>query len=134
MKEKALVHNGNKIRTLLTVTAIFESGTGLVLIALPQLLITLLLGSFIDSVIISTVARMAGVAIFALAVACWFARNDEQGHAARGLVSAMFVYNTAICIVLVYSATGLVLSGVGLWPIVLVHAAMSTWCILCLLK
>jgi hypothetical protein len=134
MKEEAKARNGNKIKTLLTVTAIFESGTGLVLIALPQLLITLLFGSFTDTVITSTIARVAGVAIFALAIACWVARNDGQSYAARGLVSAMLLYNTAIAIVLVYSATGLSLSGIGLWPVVLLHTAMSAWCIMSLLK
>lgn len=134
MKEEAKARNGNKIKALLTVTAIFESGTGLALIAVPQLLITILFGSFIDTVITSTVARVAGVAIFSLAFACCFARHDGLSNAARGLVSAMLVYNCVIAIVLVYAAIGLALSGIGLWPVVLLHTAMSVWCIMSLFK
>jgi hypothetical protein len=122
------------IKNLLTVTALIELGTGLVMVTFPSLLIRLLLGSPINTPVEYTLARVAGVAILSLAVACWLARNDGQSSAARGLVSAMVLYNTAIVLVLVYAALGLALSCFGLWLVVLLHMAMAVWCILRLLK
>jgi hypothetical protein len=122
------------MKNLLTVTAIIESGTGLLMVVFPSILTMLLFGSSIDTTIASTIARVAGVAILALSVACWLARNDGQSPAAKGLVSAMVLYNTAIAIVLIYAALGLMLSGIGLWPVVMLHLAMSAWCIISLLN
>jgi len=79
-----------------------------------------------------TVARMAGVALLALGVACWFARNDGRSHAARGLVVTMTLYNAGIFTILVYGRTGLGLSGIGLWATVLIHAIMTVWCVMSL--
>jgi hypothetical protein len=121
-------------KNLLTVIAIIEFGTGLVLVTLPSLLTRLLFGLLLDTLVSFTVARVAGVAIVALSVACWLARNDGQSRAARGLLSAMVLYNIAIVIVLVYTALGLLLSGIGLWPVVLLHIAMSVWCIMILVS
>ena len=122
------------MRNLLSVTALIETGTGLVLVALPSLLTKLLLGSSLDIPVALTVARVAGVAISALGVACWLARHDGQSRAARGLVGAMVLYNAGILTVLVYAGIGLGLSSIGLWPTVVVHAAMTVWCVTSLLQ
>jgi hypothetical protein len=120
------------MKNLLTVTAVVEAGTGLVLMALPSQLATLLLGSSLDTPGALAVARMAGVALLALGVACWLARNDGRSLAARGLVVTMTLYNTGIFMILVYWRTGLGLSGIGLWPTVLIHAIMTVWCVVSL--
>jgi hypothetical protein len=122
------------MKSILTFTSIIESGTGLVLIIHPLLLTKFLFASTLDTPVTLTFARLAGVTILALAVACWFARNEGQHPAARGLVSAMLLYNTGVTLVLIYAALGLSLLGIGLWPIVLIHLAMSVWCISNLLK
>jgi hypothetical protein len=122
------------MRNLLTMTAMIEVGTGLVLVALPSQLATLLLGSSLDTPVALTVARVAGVALLALGVACWLARHEEQGRAVRGLVGAMVLHNAAIFTVLAYAGIGLGLSGIGLWPTVLVHATMTVWCATTLLR
>lgn len=122
------------MKNLLTVTAISEFGTGLIMVMVPSRLVKLLLGSPIDSSVALTVARVAGVAILALAVACWLSRRSEDSTALIGLVGAMVLYNTAIVLVLVHAAIGLAVSGIGLWPVVIFHTGMSVWCILGLHK
>ena len=121
-------------RSLFIVTAFIEVGTGLVLVPFPSLLAMLLLGSSLDEPVALTVARVAGVALLALGAACWLARDDEQSRAAKGLVGAMVFHNAAIATVLVYGGVGLGLSAIGLWPAVLLHAAMAVWCVLSLQK
>ena len=122
------------MNNLLTVTAVIEVGAGLALMALPSLLVTLLLGSPLDTPVASTVARVAGVALFALGVACWLSRHDGQSRAARGLVGAIVFYNAAIVTVLVYGRVGLGLSSIGLWPTIVLHSVMTVWCVSSLLK
>ena len=122
------------MKNLLTMTAVLEVGTGLVLVALPSPLATLLLSSSLDTPVALTVARVAGVALLALGVACWIARRDGQSRAARGLVGAMVLHNAGIFTILVYAGLALGLSSIGLWPTVLVHAAMTGWCVTSLLR
>ena len=121
-----------RTRTLLAVTAVVEGATGLVLLALPSRLATLLLGAPLDTPAELTLARVAGVALVALGVACWLARHDGQSRAARGLVWGMFSYNAGVAIVFAWAALGLALSGIGLWPAVLAHAVMTVWCVVAL--
>ena len=99
------------------------------LVVLPSQLATLLLGSSLEAAAALTVARIAGVALVALALTCWLARDDSQCRAARGLVAAMAVYHAGVAIVLAYASIGLALSGLGLWPTVLFHTGMTTWCL-----
>ena len=123
-----------QMRNLLTATAVIESGAGIMMLALPSLAAKLLLGSSIDSAVGLTVARVAGVALLALGVACWLARSDGKSDAAKGLIGAMVIYNAGVAAVLVYASLGLKLSTFGLWPVVLLHAVMTVWCIMGLLK
>jgi len=114
---------------LLAVTALLEGATGLTLVALPSWLAALLLGSSLDTPTGSTLARVAGVALVALAVTCWLARHDGQSRAARGLVTAMALYHSGVAVVLAYASIGLALSGRALWPTAVFHAAMTAWCL-----
>jgi hypothetical protein len=122
------------MKKLLTTTAVIEVGAGLPLAALPSLAATLLDGSSLGAPAGLTVIRVAGVALLALGVACWLARHDTQSRAARGLVGAMVLYNAGVLAVLVYGGIGLGLSSVGLWAAALLHAAMTVWCVVSLLK
>jgi hypothetical protein len=122
------------VNPLLTLTAVIEMGTGLVLVASPPLLAALLLGSSVDAPAALTVGRVAGAALLALGVACWLARHEGRSRAARGLVGTLVLYNAVILTVLVYAGIGLGLSSNGLWPSALVHAAMTVWCVTSLLK
>jgi len=117
------------VRNLFIGTAVLEAGVGLALVALPSQLATILLGSSLDSAVALTIARVAGVALCALGLACWLARHDGGSHAARGLVTALVLYNAAASMILLYAGVALGLSSVALWPTVLIHAAMAAWCV-----
>jgi len=116
------------MKPLLTITAIIESITGLLLVALPSKLSSLLFSSTLDSHASLTVAHIAGVALMALGIVCWMARNENQGTAVKGIIAGLFVYNAGVIAVLAYAEIGLDLSGLGLWPVVLVHFVMAIWC------
>lgn len=122
------------MKNLLATTAVLEVGTGLVLVACPAVLATSLLGAQLDTPVGLTVARVGGVALLAFGTACWLARLDGHSQVARGLVLAMVVYNIGAFAILVYAGLALRLLGVGLWPTVVVHAAMAAWCITSLLR
>ncbi len=120
------------MKPLLIVTAAAETATGLALAGLPLLVVSLLLGGLPATPAVEVVARVTGSALLSLGVACWLARNDSQGAAARGLVTALLLYNVATAVVLIHAGMGLRLSGIGLWPVAVFHAAMAVWCIACL--
>jgi hypothetical protein len=46
----------------------------------------------------------------------------------------MAFYNLASAAIFVFTGIGLGLTGVALWPAVVLHAAMAVWCILCLVQ
>jgi hypothetical protein len=121
-----------KSKQLLVVTAAAEAATGLALAILPDLTVSLLLGAPLDSPGGLVVARVAGAALLSLGVACWLARNDALSGTARGLIAAMLLYNAGAAAVLIYAGMVLGLSGIGLWPAVLLHAALAVWCLACL--
>jgi hypothetical protein len=120
------------MKNLLTLTAALEFPMGLVLVAFPSTVASLLLGATLDTPGAITVARMAGVALFTLGSICWIARKDSGNNAARGLVIAMLAYNVGVILVLVHAKLILSLSGIGFWAVVVAHLAMATWCSLSL--
>jgi hypothetical protein len=116
------------VKALLSVSAAAETATGLALLALPSLVASLLLGASLDTPAGLVVARVTGAALLALGVACWLARHDEQGRAAKGLTAALLLYNIAVAAVLAHAGTGVKLFGVGLWPTVVLHVVLAAWC------
>ena len=122
------------MKILLATTAALEAGTGLGLLAAPSALARLLLGAPLDVPAALAVARVAGAALLALGVACWLASSDTQSCAARGVVSAMMIYNLGAVIVLGAAGIQSQPAGIALWPAVILHAAMTAWCVLSLLS
>ena len=122
------------MKNLLATTAVLEFGTGLLLVATPSVLATLLLGAQLDTDVGLTVARVGGVALLAIGTACWLARLDGHSRVARGLAGAMVIYNAGTVAILLHAGLALRLSGIGLWPVVVAHAAMTVWCTTSLLS
>jgi hypothetical protein len=121
-----------KPKPLLSIMGAAEAATGLVLAVAPSILVELLLGAAPGTAAGTTVSRVAGAAIFALGVACWLARENAAGRAARGLITAMLLYNAAVVAILVLAWTSQGLHGVALWPVVLAHTALAIWCVVAL--
>jgi hypothetical protein len=119
------------MKKLLTLAAVAEAATGVALMIVPSLVGRLLLGAEFSGVA-AVVGRVAGIALFALGIACWLARTDTPSRAARGLVAAMLFYNFAVAALVAFAGIGLGLHGVALWPAVVLHAVMAVWCVACL--
>lgn len=122
------------MKHLHTVSALLELGAGLVLLGLPSETVSLLIGTPLETPGSLSVARVAGVALLALGIACWLARGDAQSVAARGVVAAMLVYNVGATTVLAYAGAGFGLHGIALWPAVVLHGVMAVWCVFSLVK
>jgi hypothetical protein len=120
------------VNTLFATTAVIEAGAGLALLCLPSAAAKLLLGTPLQQPAAFTVARVGGAGLLTLGIACWLARSDTQSSAARGLTTAMVVYNLGVALIL--GAAGLRLRPIGaiLWPAVVLHTAMTVWCIVTL--
>jgi hypothetical protein len=116
------------MKALLLVMGFVETATGLGLLVSPPLIASLLLGASLEGAVGFVVARVCGAALLTLGIACFLAR-DEADDRAKGLIIAMVVYNTTATAILAYSAFGLGLTGIALWPAIIVHAALAIWCL-----
>jgi hypothetical protein len=117
------------MKPLLIVSAACEAGIGIGLLAVPSVVAQMLLGVPLDAAVALTVARVAGTALLALGVACWLAASDAQSCAARGVVSAMVIYNLGAAVILGLAGIQGPPAGIALWPAVILHVAMTAWCV-----
>jgi len=104
---------------VLIIAAAGEAATGLALLIFPSLAGQLLLGTELTGIAV-TVARVAGIALIALGVACW------PGPPRVG----MLIYSATVTLYLAYVGFAGDLSGVLLWPAVVLHViltALLTW-------
>jgi hypothetical protein len=102
------------MKWLLIFAAVAEAATGLGLLIVPSLVGQLLLGEQLTGVAIP-VARVAGIAIIALAIACW------PGPPLVG----MLTYSASITLYFAYLGFAGALSGVLLWPAVALHVILT---------
>jgi hypothetical protein len=76
--------------------------------------------------------RFAGVALVALGISCWLARNESQSRAALGLIGGLLFYDVGVTLILLAEYFGHGAIGLALWPAVAVHSALAIWSLLCL--
>jgi len=99
---------------MLVFAAVSEAATGLALLIVPSLVGQWLLGAELTGVA-ATVARVAGIALIALGIACW------PGTPRAG----MLTYSAAVALYLAYLGVTGGASGVLLWPAVALHLVLT---------
>ena len=102
------------MKKVLVLAAVSEAATGLALVIVPWLVGRLLLGEELTGVAIP-VARVLGIALIALGVACW------PGPPRVG----MLTYSAAVTLYLAYVGFAGGLSGILLWPAVVLHVILT---------
>jgi len=110
------------MKSALAFSAVAEAATGAALLVIPSLVGRFLLGDELTGVAVP-VARLTGIALIALGLACWPEGGRSHG-ASRGLGGMLF-YNLLATIFLGY--LGLAGQWVGplLWPAIAVHAVLT---------
>ena len=103
------------MKKLLMVAGIAEVGTGLALLVVPSLVGRLLLGAELTGVA-TPAARVLGIALVALGVACWPDRPALCG---------MLIYGAAVTMYLSYLGIRGNWVGPLLWPAVVLHAVLT---------
>ena len=99
---------------VLVLAAVGQVATGVALLLVPSLVGQLLLGAELTGVAV-TVARVAGIALIGLGVACW------PGTPLLG----MLIYSAAVTLYLAYLGIAGGLTGILLWPAVILHAILT---------
>jgi len=102
------------MKWLLVFAAVSEVATGLALLIVPSLVGQLLFGTELTGIAV-TVARVTGIALFALGIACW------PGTPLLG----MLTYSTAVTLYLAYVGLSGGSSGMLLWPAVVLHLILT---------
>lgn len=106
----------------LRVVAAGEAATGLVLTLFPQLVVQLLFGAT-ESGAGLAIARIGGMALVGLGIACW-PDAGASGRTARGR-TALLVYSVLATIYLGAVAMNGELLGALLWPAVVLHLVVT---------
>jgi len=101
------------MKNALTFAAVAEVATGLALLIAPSLVVHLLLGEQLTGLAMP-VARVAGIALIALGIACW------PGPPLVG----MLTYSALVTLYLAYLGFA-GLSGILLWPAVVLRAILT---------
>jgi hypothetical protein len=102
------------MKKVLVFAAVAEVVTGLALLVVPSIVGQWLLGEELTGAAASA-ARVAGIALIALGVACW------PGPPLVG----MLTYSAVVALYLAYIGFTSNLTGVFLWPAVGLHAILS---------
>jgi len=102
------------LKKVLVLAAVTEATTGVALLMVPSLVGQLLFGGELAGMAV-TVARVTGIALIALGVACW------PGTPLVG----MLTYNAAVTLYLAYVGFAGGFTGMLLWPAVVLHGILT---------
>ena len=102
------------MKKALVLAAVSEAATGVALLIVPSRVGQLLFGAELTGIAM-TVARMTGIALIAFGIACW------PGTPLAG----MLTYNAAVTLYLAYIGFAGGLTGILLWPAVVLHAILT---------
>jgi len=107
-------------RTLVVLSAAIEAATGAACIAVPDFVARMLLGTDLSAGGIA-VARLAGIALLCLGLACW----PGGGDATQSAIRALFTYNLLAAFYLGYLRVGGGFVSYLLWPACVLHAVLA---------
>ena len=102
------------MKRVLVFAAVSEAGAGLALLIVPALVGKLLFGAELTGIAM-TVARVTGIALIALGIACW------PGTPLIG----MLIYSAAVTLYLAYVGIAGGMNGILLWPAVVLHVILT---------
>ena len=102
------------MKGVLVLAAVSEAATGVALLIVPSLVGQLLFGAELTGMAVP-VARVTGIALIALGVACW------PGTPLVG----MLTYGVAVTLYLAYVGFAGGLTGILLWPAVVLHGILT---------
>ena len=103
------------MKKVLGIAAVAEAATGLALIVIPSLVVRLLFGVELTDVSLS-IARVTGMALLGLGIACWPGCTPLCG---------MLTYSALATLYLLYLALIGEWVGMLLWPAVALHAVLT---------
>ena len=118
------------LQSLLRATALLEGGTALAFLLLPSLPSELLFGQAPQTPLALILGRFVGAVMLSLAIICWWVSRDARSPIAYRVVKAMLLYNAIATALLVYARINLGLSGILLWPGVIIHGILGAWCVM----
>lgn len=107
-------------RLLTTVSAVIEAATGIALIAVPDLVARVLLGTGLSDSGMA-IGRLAGCALLSLGLACWPTADSVTPSAVR----ALFAYNLLAALYLGYLRVSGEFVAFLLWPACALHAGLA---------
>lgn len=111
-----------RAKGVVAAAAAIEVLTACLLIVAPAVFARLLLGAEVSGAG-TTLGRLAGISLLALALACW-PRGTSPRQAAQPVL-ALIVFSVLCALFLACIGIGGASAGVLLWPAVATHAAMA---------
>ncbi len=106
------------MKILLKICSVIETSTGLAALVVPSIIVELLLGTEISEAVL-TIARLAGICLISLGIACWPGEHFSQA------LRAMSSYNMAVAIFFIYIGLSSSLVGILLWPVAILHFGLA---------
>jgi hypothetical protein len=117
------------MKSLFATAGVIEMLSGLSFVLTPSAQTALFFGASLNGPAETSVARTLGVALLALGLAFWLARNDVGATAARGVAVAMLVYNAGVvALPAVTALVGSRISAPMLWLVIGLHGGIAVWC------
>jgi hypothetical protein len=120
-----------RVTPIMTVTALVETGTGLLLLIWPAVVFALLFGWRQVAPETLLIGRVAGAGVISIGVASWPARRDTRTPGQTGVLAGVLTYNVLAALLLAFAGLGLKRAGIVLWPAVAYHVVLAGWCVAC---
>ena len=109
---------------LLSISAVLECLTGVALLLAPDITIALRLGAKADPVS-QVIARICGVALISISIACWAARTGPDSESRIGTIRAITFYNLGAGLIFVAVAAVGQFHGIVIWGVGFIHLAFA---------